>query len=41
MGTPKSRRGRKKTDSCAVLVALAGSLIGLGVFLSEAARWVA
>jgi hypothetical protein len=30
-----------KKDSCAVLFVLAGCLIGLGVFLSEAARWVA
>ncbi|HEY9371979.1 hypothetical protein [Streptomyces sp.] len=32
--------GRKPKDSCAVLVALAGALIGLGAFMGEAARWV-
>lgn len=33
--------GRKPKDSCAVLVALAGSLVGLGVLMGEAARWIA
>ena len=32
--------GRKPKDSCAVLVVLAGALIGLGYFLNTAARWV-
>lgn len=39
MGTSKSRRGRKRNDSCAVTVALQ-ELIGLGYFLNTAAGWV-
>ena len=32
--------GRKPKDSCAVLLAIAGALIGLGYFLNTAAGWV-
>ena len=32
--------GRKPKDSCAVLVALAGALIGLGYFLNSVQGWV-